>query len=135
MHKYKRPSLQRALSRWLWARKLPLFTLLLAMACWSRLERAVMREDLAALETRFASAPTPKGADDAPNPTEPITVRAVGGSGVILQGRGILRQGDSLDGWGVESVAGGIATLRRGDDVARLRSGSVFDTSSGAVTR
>lgn len=135
MHKYKRPSVQRAITRWVWSRKLALFTLLLAMACWSRLDRAVMREDLAALETRIASTPTPKGNDDAPATTDPITVRAVGGSGVVLQGRGILRAGDTLDGWDVESVAGGAATLRRGDARAQLRSGSVFDPASGAVTR
>lgn len=129
MKKYKRPSVRRAVTRWVWTRKLPLLALLISMACYSRLDRAVMPEDIAHLQAQT------KGAHDVAATSEPITVRAVGGSGVILQGRGILRAGDTLDGWSVESVAGGVATLRRGADAALLRSGSVFDAASGAVSR
>jgi len=120
----------------MWRRKLPLAAFVLAMACWSRVERAATVEQLRAIEARLGAG-SEKGAQDAQGDGEAktVTVRAVGSGGIILEGRGVLRVGESIDGWSLETIEGGVASLRRGDALARVRSGGVFDPASGVVTR
>jgi hypothetical protein len=135
MQRYKRPSASRAFRLWIWKRKLPLAGLILAMACWSKLDRVVMRDELSGIESRLASASGKADSDGESQAPEPVTVRAVGSGGLVLDGRGILRVGESLDGWELTGLDRGTGHLRRGDVLARVRSGSVFDTATGAVTR
>lgn len=132
MHRYKRQSAQAAIVSWAWKRKLPLAAFMLAAASWSRLDRAATRDDLAAVAARIEGSPNgPRNAST----QQTLTVRAVGAGGIIVADRGIVRPGDDLFGWTVLGVERGAARLSRGDSVVMLRSGSVFDPASGAVTR
>lgn len=137
MQKYKRPSISRKCALFLWRRKGVVAAILISMSAWSRADRSVQRDELAqvvsSLQTSPASIPTLEDA----SPDEPLTltVRSVGSTGILVQDRGLVRVGDDLEGWTLESLDAGSALLRRGDASARVRSGGVFNPASGAVTR
>ena len=139
MHKFKRPTLSKRVAAYLWRRKGVVCALLIALSAWSRADRSVQRDELAqviaAIRSDSPSAPILEDATDAPDEPLTLTVRSVGSTGIIVKDRGLVRVGETLEGWSLDSLDGGAALLRRGDASARVRSGGVFNPSTGAVSR
>lgn len=131
MHRLKRQSTQRTILLFLWRRKVPLIALLVALASYSKSERAL------ALASRTPARQTPQQAEKRPDEPPPptYTVRSVGSSSLLLTELGVFRVGDDLAGWTVSAIDAGAATLHRDGSLAVLRPRSVFEPTTGRVSR